>query len=348
MALSVDIEKRLGDFTLKVAFEAGDGVTALMGASGSGKSMTCRCISGIERPDRGRIALDGRVLYDSRERICLPPQKRHVGYLFQQYALFPTMTVWQNLACAVRDRTARDAAVAQMLARVQLQGFDKRYPHQLSGGQQQRVALARMLLNAPDILLLDEPFSSLDSHLRFQLQNETRQIIREFGRTVLLVSHDRDEVYRLADAVAILREGRIESCGEKHAVFADPGSLEAARLTGCKNISRLRRLDASHAIAEDWGLTLPTPALPEGITHVGIRMHNILPGGGEGAVRCRVVEETETPFTYIIALTPEGVSGRSLFHMELPRENWLRIRALQLDVVLPLQKLLWLRAQEER
>ena len=343
MALSVNIEKRLGDFTLKVAFEAGDGVTALMGASGSGKSLTCRCIAGIERPDRGRIVLDGRVLYDSGRGICLPPQKRRTGYLFQQYALFPTMTVWQNLACAVRDRTARDAAVTRMLARMQLQGCERRYPHQLSGGQQQRVALARMLLNAPDILLLDEPFSALDSHLRFQLQSETSRIIREFGRTVLLVSHDRDEVYRLADAIAILRDGRLEACGEKHAVFAAPGSVEAARLTGCKNISRLTRIDARRVVAEDWGVTLRTPALPEDITHVGIRMHDVVPGGGAEALRFRVTETTETPFTWIVTLTPEGASATAPLRMELSREAWQQVRAGKLDIMLPPEKLIWLK-----
>ena len=344
MALSVDIEKRLGTFTLKVAFEAGDGVTALLGASGSGKSMTCRCIAGIERPDRGRIVLDGRVLYDSRKGVCLTPQQRHTGYLFQQYALFPTMTVWQNLACAVRDRKNRAEAVSRMLARVQLQGLEKRYPYQLSGGQQQRVALARMLLNQPDMLMLDEPFSALDSHLRFKLQNETGRIIRDFGRTVLLVSHDRDEVYRLADCIAIIRNGEIESIGEKHAVFAAPGSVEGARLTGCKNISRLRRIDRFRAAAEDWGLTLCTPELSEGITHVGIRMHDLSIEGGCEAVPSRVVEETETPFSFVVALVPEGAMGTMPVRMELPKEAWLNVRADRLNVAFPLEKLLWLKA----
>ncbi len=344
MALSVDIEKRLGAFTLKVAFEADNGVTALLGASGSGKSLTCRCIAGIEKPDRGRIVLDGRVLYDSGKGVCLTPQQRHTGYLFQQYALFPTMTVWQNLACAVRDRRKRDAAVREMLGRVQMQGFEKRYPRQLSGGQQQRIALARMLLSEPDMLLLDEPFSALDSHLRFRLQNETGRIIRDFGRTVLLVSHDRDEVYRLADSIAIVRDGRIETIGEKHAIFAAPGSVEGARLTGCKNISRLRRIDGAHALAEDWGLTLPTPPLPEDVTHVGIRMHDLSPRTGGDAVACRVLEATETPFTYVVALTPEDAREKTPVRMELSKEAWLNVRAERLGVAFPLDKLLWLKA----
>ena len=343
MALSVDIEKRLGAFTLKVAFEAGDGITALLGASGSGKSLTCRCIAGIERPDRGRIVLDGRVLYDSRQRICLTPQQRRVGYLFQQYALFPTMTVRQNLACAIRDRKRRDAAVTAMLKKVQLEGFEGYYPGQLSGGQQQRVALARMLLNEPDILLLDEPFSALDSHLRFRLQRETGSKMREFGRTVLLVSHDRDEVYRLADDIAIVREGRIESIGEKHAVFASPGSVEGARLTGCKNVSRLRRINDTRALAVDWGLELATQRLPDDITHVGIRMHDVQPGGGDNAAVCRVVEETETPFTYVVMLTPGDAMNAVPIGMELPKAAWERVRASRLKAGFPNERLLWLK-----
>ena len=343
MALLVDIEKRLGDFTLRVSFEAGDGVTALLGASGSGKSMTCRCIAGIERPDRGRIVLDGRVLYDSERHICLTPQQRRTGYLFQQYALFPTMTVYGNLACAVRDRKRRDAAVAEMLKRVELQGYEKRYPRELSGGQQQRVALARMLLNEPEILLLDEPFSALDSHLRFSLQRETGRIIRAFGRPVLLVSHDRDEVYRLADDIAIVRDGHIESIGEKHVVFSNPGSVAGARLTGCKNISRIRRIDAHRALAEDWGLVLETPRLADDITHVGIRMHDVKPGGGDNAAICRVAEETETPFTYVVMLVPEGAENATPIGMELPKADWKAVRADRLSAGLPNESLLWLK-----
>ena len=343
MALTVDIEKRMGDFHLDVHFETGSGVLSLLGASSCGKSLTCRCIAGIEKPDRGRIVLDGRVLYDSERGVCLTPQQRHTGYLFQQYALFPTMTVWQNLACAVRDRRKRDAAVREMLEHVQMRGFEKRYPRQLSGGQQQRVALARMLLSEPDILLLDEPFSALDSHLRFRLQNETGKIIRDFGREVLLVSHDRDEVYRLADSIAIVRDGRIESIGEKHAVFDAPWSVEGARLTGCKNISRLRRIDRTHALAEDWGLTLPVPPLPEAITHVGIRMHDLSPMTQADAVSCRVAEETETPFTYVVALVPEGFAGKTPLCMEVSKDEWMSSRAERLTVGFLPERLLWLR-----
>ncbi|MBR0216819.1 MAG: ATP-binding cassette domain-containing protein, partial [Clostridia bacterium] len=175
MKLKVDIEKRLGDFCLRTAFEAEEGITGLLGASGSGKSMTLKCIAGIERPDRGTIELDGVTLFDSSRGIDLPPQKRHVGYLFQNYALFPNMTVRQNILCGLhheKDKAVREKQLETMLSTFGLSGLEKHKPAQLSGGQQQRVALARILVTKPQLLLLDEPFSALDSYLRLRLQLE--------------------------------------------------------------------------------------------------------------------------------------------------------------------------------
>ena len=166
MALTARIKKRDGDFLLDVAFTAGDGERlALLGASGSGKSVTLKCLAGIHRPDEGRIEVDGRVLFDSASGVDLSPQRRHVGYLFQQYALFPNMTVEQNIAVAAQDR----GAVEELLHRLQLQEHRHKLPRQLPGGQQQRAALARVLAAQPQVLLLDEPFSALDTHLQGEL-----------------------------------------------------------------------------------------------------------------------------------------------------------------------------------
>ncbi|MGX8693196.1 MAG: sulfate/molybdate ABC transporter ATP-binding protein, partial [Clostridia bacterium] len=196
MSLHVDIRKRLGSFTLDVSFTAENGVTSLLGASGCGKSMTLKCIAGIEKPDEGRIELDGRVLFDSETGVNLPPQKRRVGYLFQNYALFPNMTVAQNIFCGLnreKDRALKERRLREMLRMMQLEGLEERKPAQLSGGQQQRVALARILVNDPQILLLDEPFSALDGHLRDSLKVEMRDLLERFGREVLMVTHDRNE-----------------------------------------------------------------------------------------------------------------------------------------------------------
>lgn len=161
MSLEVRIRRTLRDFSLETAFTTSDGVLGILGASGCGKSMTLRCIAGVETPDEGRIVLNGRVLFDSAAGVNLPPRQRRVGYLFQSYALFPHMTVEENIACALgweKDRKKRAGTIASLVGRFRLEGLEKRYPGQLSGGQQQRVALARILAYEPEALLLDEPF----------------------------------------------------------------------------------------------------------------------------------------------------------------------------------------------
>ena len=244
MSLSVDIEKKLGGFSLRVQLDTDDAITGLLGASGCGKSLTLQCIAGIQRPDRGRIVLDGTVLFDSEHRIDLPPQQRRVGYLFQQYALFPTMTVVQNIRCGAHTlpKAEREAVTREMIALLHLEGLESLRPAQLSGGQAQRVALARMLAARPRLLLLDEPFSALDAHLRDQLQPQLRTLLQQVGRQTVLVTHSRDEAYRLCSRLCILEGGTAVRTGPTKAVFADPQSVAAARLTGCKNLAEARRL----------------------------------------------------------------------------------------------------------
>ena len=215
MALSVDIQKRLGNFELQVKFETAEGMLAILGASGCGKSMTLKCIAGIETPDKGRIVLDDVVLFDSEKHINLKPQKRKVGYLFQQYALFPNMTALQNVICGVRqgNKEEKKKKALEILARLHLNGCEDKKPSMLSGGQQQRCALARILVNEPQVLLLDEPFSALDAHLRFHTERQVENIIKDFGKTVLFVSHDRDEVFRLTDRIAVMEDGHFKAVG---------------------------------------------------------------------------------------------------------------------------------------
>ena len=334
MSLLVNIEKRLGDFHLHADLSAGDGVLGLLGASGCGKSMTLQCIVGIQRPDRGRIEVDGRVLFDSERRIDLTPQKRRTGLLFQNYALFPNMTVAENIRCGLRrDRSAGTETVREIMGRFNLSALSDHYPHQLSGGQQQRAALARVLVSAPDILLLDEPFSALDSHLRFRLEQETRDILRDFGKTVVLVSHNRDEVFRLSDRIAVMDRGRVDVFGEKAAVFADPRTRAAALLTGCKNISPIEKLDEHRVLAADWGLTLRT-ARPVGDGRfVGIRMHDVLPGAGENGFCLPVADVMENPFSFTVGLkAPEGTA--SLF-WEVDKDLWRALQGPEAKIHLP-------------
>lgn len=199
MSIEVLIKKDLGPFKLNIAFQSDSRRIGILGASGCGKSLTLKSIAGIERPDEGRIVINGKALFDSSERMNLKPQLRKVGYLFQNYALFPTMTVEQNIAAGLTGKKGQIMhQVREMVERFHLNGLEKRLPGELSGGQQQRVALARMLVCEPEVILLDEPFSALDVYLRDQMQRELMQMLETYPGIVILVSHSRDEVYRMS------------------------------------------------------------------------------------------------------------------------------------------------------
>ena len=344
MSISVDIEKSLGAFRLDVHFSGGNEVIALLGASGCGKSMTLKCIAGIEKPDRGRIVVNGVTLFDSEKGINLTPQQRHTGLLFQNYALFPNMTVLQNIRAGARrerDTEKRASITENIIKNFGLTELIKRYPHQLSGGQQQRVALARILVSDPGVLLLDEPFSALDSHLRFRLEQEVREIIRSFGNSVVLVSHDRDEVFRLSDKIAVMHNGTVEVCGEKKEVFARPGTRNAATLTGCKNISPIQKLGQRRVLALDWGVELETAEDVGDAAYVGIRMHDLRPEDGCNSFSCQVAEEIENPFSYTVMLKTAG--AETAIGWETDKETWQQLRGSFDRICLPPEAIILLK-----
>ena len=316
MSLEVEIEKRFAGFTLRAQFTARDTATAILGASGCGKSMTLRCIAGIVKPDEGRIVLDGVPLFDSEKKIDLPPQKRGVGLLFQNYALFPNMTVEQNILCGLHaepDRAKRRAACAEMIRALRLEGLEKRLPAALSGGQQQRVALARILAAKPKILMLDEPFSALDSYLREQVEGEVGALLAAFQGPALLVTHNRDEAYRLCREMIVMDGGRVLRAGETKAVFADPRSCTAARLTGCKNILPCVKAGPRSVRLAGWEAELHLAAeVPEAVCAVGIRAHDFAPcaAGAPNALPVRVVSSGENPFDWNLICTAPGGEGR--------------------------------------
>ncbi len=327
--LSVDIEKHLAGFDLRVAFEvAGAGETlALLGPSGCGKSMTLRCIAGVLRPDRGRITLGERVLFDSEEGIDLPPQQRRVGYLFQSYALFPTMTVLQNViagACGA-SRAERLARAREQIKIMRLEGLEDHLPAELSGGQQQRCAMARILANDPELICLDEPFSALDGYLRWQLELELADTLRSFSGGAVFVSHDRDEVYRLCDSVCVMSAGRCDPKRGVRELFAAPTTLAAALISGCKNVSRAELAGPGLLRCEDWGVTLTSGlACPEDVTHAGLRAHYLQARRGTVAegpndIPCTVDRVIDSCFsTIVMARTPGG----ALLRYECEKKAW--------------------------
>jgi molybdate transport system ATP-binding protein len=308
--LSVDIRKKLGAFRLNVSFNTDEGVTGILGASGCGKSMTLRCIAGIDKPDQGRIVLDDITLFDSEKGINPPPQERKVGYLFQNYALFPNMTVEKNILCGLyheKDKTERKRVLDDTINLLKLEGLEKHLPHQLSGGQQQRAALARILANKPRLLMLDEPFSALDSHLRGQLQIRMKKLLERYGGSTLMVTHNRDEAYNLCGRIALMDAGTILALKPVKELFANPESVAGAMITGCKNICAAKKTGEYELEVPDWGIRLVT-ALPlrDGLCAVGIRAHYFDPEIRKNRFPVRFTDGMEEPFEYSLQFRYEN------------------------------------------
>lgn len=227
MKLVVDIKKDFGSFVLSSSFETEDLITGVLGSSGSGKSMTLKCIAGIVTPDEGYIALDDKVLFDSSKKINVRPQERKVGYLFQNYALFPAMTVKKNIMCGLKkekNREEKKRKYEEALELLHLEGLENRLPSQLSGGQAQRTALARIIVSEPDLLLLDEPFSALDAFLRRSLQTELLSLLKSLGKEAILVTHSAREVRRMTSYLFVMKDGKIIRRGSTEDIFKEPGS----------------------------------------------------------------------------------------------------------------------------
>ena len=256
--LSITARKQFADFTLDAVWSSDQPIVALVGPSGSGKTLTLQCIAGLIAPDSGRIVAAGRALFDSRDGLDLPPQLRRIGYVFQGYALFPHMTVAQNIAYGIPRRRehrerGRDDRTKELVDRLGLGALTSRYPADLSGGQQQRVALARALATDPDVLLLDEPFSALDAPLRRELSSELSQTLRGWGKIAVLVTHDLAEAYQIADMVVLYEHGGTTAAMSKNDLLWNPSSERVARLIGARNILCATIADSSgDSIVLDW------------------------------------------------------------------------------------------------
>ncbi len=331
MNLQVDLQTQLPGFNLEVAFETQAATLGLLGASGSGKSLTLRCIAGLETPSQGRIVLNQRVLFDSSQGINLPSRQRRIGFLFQNYALFPHQSVAQNVAFGLQGlpKVERAQRLETQLARVQLQGLEDRYPHQLSGGQQQRVALARALATEPELLLLDEPFSALDTHLRSQMEKLLLDVLSAYAGVSLFVTHNLEEAYRICPNLLVLAEGQVVANGPKQEIFQRPPSFAVAQLTGCKNFSRAHVVAPQQVEALDWNCRLRVPdPVPRALAYVGIRAHHLAfleSADSENSFACWLAQTSETPFRMTLYLklhSPPTHPNDYHLQAEVFKEQW--------------------------
>lgn len=328
--LEVKIKKTLGDFTLDAAFHAQRGVLGVLGPSGCGKSMTLRCVAGLERPNEGTVKLNGITQFSSEHKIHMPSRSRNIGYVFQNYALFPHLNVRESIGYGLNrlSKLQRSSQVSEIIEKLHLKGLENHYPSQLSGGQQQRIALARTLITKPDLLLLDEPFSALDTHIRFLLEKDLLAILREnFNGIVLLVTHNVEEAYRFSDHILIMNKGHVVQSGRKDEIIQRPSSVTAAQITGCKNLIQANLLEE-----KDQTLTLKSKNLVFSATSTsqinakkmtaGIRAHHIqlIPAHKiTNPVNCfnfEVIEQWDGLFTSTIVV----LSGGNRFQIEVPRD----------------------------
>ena len=335
--LAIEIEKHFHEFTLQINCDCKDSSIGILGASGAGKSMLLRCIAGIEKPDTGKIILNGKVLFDANQGINLPSRDRHVGFLFQNYALFPHLTVAKNIGFSLPKHisiTKRNQYITEQLLSIEMQGLGDRYPHQLSGGQQQRVALARALITQPDILLLDEPFSALDTHLRSQMERELISVLSNYQGITLFVTHNINEAYRICQNLMILERGKVIAYGEKSDICDRPTSIEAARLTGCKNFSRAEKIGDRTVKALDWNCTLELDILASSCPdHIGIRAHHLVFSTSSphapNTFPCWLARTSETPHfvtLYIKLNYPPEHDWDYDLQAEVFKEKWLMLK----------------------
>lgn len=347
MALHIDIEKKLPSFILKVKFYHDNGILGFLGESGSGKSMTLKCIAGLETPTKGKIILNNRTLYDSEKGINLPPRERKVGFLFQSYALFPHMKVRHNMEIVLGklSKEKKRKITLEYIERFHLQGLEERYPWQLSGGQQQRVALARALCTNPEILLLDEPFSALDYHLRLAMEEELGDILKEYMGQTIFVTHHIEEAYRVCESIVVYDSGTsLEKRGKKE-LFINPRSITEARITGVNNLSRAKKIGDKKIYAKDWGVDLITSMpVADGISYVGIRERHIglgLKGDEENTFSFTVDRIIENPFEQIICVRNSLEESEVSLKIAIDKNTNVVREGEVMEVKFPSENLFW-------
>lgn len=348
--LALWLSKRFHNFTLDFQLQTNSRRVAILGASGSGKSSFLRCLAGLDQPDQGWIQVDGRCWVDTQKKISLVPKKRKVGLLLQNYALFPHLSVRENIAFGAQGLSSE--AVDQWLQKIGLTSYAEHKATQLSGGQQQRVALARALAAEPQLLLLDEPFTALDAYLRDRLEQQLIADLYRFPGRMFLVTHNVDEAWRLCDEVVILQEGRIIRQGPKAEVFENPGTVAAAQLTGCKNLAEVSARRASKVYIEAWNCELELPANAANCEAVGIRANHIkLSGEGPeepNTFVCWLARISEAPhrltfFLKLNSMPEDALDAVIQVSLSRDRAEELQARPQPWFITFPTQRILVLR-----
>lgn len=357
--LEVSIKKKFGDFTLESSFQAGNEILGILGPSGSGKSLTLRCIAGLQTPDEGRIAINETALFDFKNNINIAPGRRNIGFVFQDYALFPHLSVVKNIGFGLKhfDPKTKDRLVSELVEKIHLKGYENHYPAQLSGGQQQRVALARTLITKPKLLLLDEPFSALDNHIKSLLEQELIQIIKNsFTGTVLLVTHNVEEAYRLCNRILVFSKGETIQIGNKEEVIKSPASLDAARITGCKNLidAEVIKEDESFVTLKSQYLLFQAPKPKTSISTkliAGIRAHHLQissePKREGNSFACEVLEFMEGVFSTTVIINCSG----HILQVEISKDNVHRLLKTNKEnffLYIPPEKIFLLPSEKKR
>ncbi|MDJ0650248.1 MAG: molybdate ABC transporter permease subunit [Xenococcaceae cyanobacterium MO_188.B19] len=334
--LIVDIQKQLPGFLLDVSFQTNQTPLGLLGASGAGKSLILRCIAGLDTPDKGRIVLNGRVLFDSEKGINLPPCDRACGFLFQNYALFPHLTIAENIAFGMPSGKSYweiKQEVEKQLISVDLPGIGDRYPGELSGGQQQRVALARAKASEPGIMLLDEPFSALDTYLRDKQEKILRNNLIHYQGVTLFITHNLEEAYRVCPHLMVIDRGKAISHGTKQNIFERPSNYRTAQLTGCKNFSHAVAIGNNKIQAIDWNCILEViEPIPTSLKYVGIRAHQLIFPDTEDQTNTfpcwlATISETQHRMTLYLKLN-QPANNPEDYHLqaEVFKNKWVQLK----------------------
>lgn len=340
MSLYMNVEKKLKNYTLNINLDLKDEKAAFLGGSGSGKTMTLKLIAGIERPDRGKIILNEKTIFDSEKNIDVKTRNRKIGLLFQNYALFPNMTVKKNVIVA-----SKTPSPDEFFRKFRIDHILDKYPDKLSGGEKQRVALAGIFASKPDILMLDEPFSALDTHLRFKLEDEIRKIINTFDKTVIIVTHDKDEAYRLSDKIAVFNNGIIDEFGDKDTIFTRPQKLSTATLISKVNCCEIQTTDDNLIIAGKWNIKFKASKKAYGHSHMAIKYDDIKIGDGENSFWVNVTGRIDESLSTIISAKPENC--KDTIYIRLPK-NELNSLNSRLLVNVPSEKIMLLNNTKEQ